>query len=145
MLRETCASRSDSRRVHHHAHYALLCLTRRTSMCAVALVRGLPLKLLESSRVIVFWQVHQHSYAVGGGRPPSDPSSMHLLGTWRQRTESAKKEVCFMSGAPAAVIVNHSSQEMLLSHFGATVFYEALSLFCVDFTSRVLIRLTTGR
>ena len=75
--------------------------------------------------MIVLWQVHQHSYAVGDGRPHSDPLSMHLFGTWRQRTGSAKKGVCFMSGAAAAVIVNHSSQVILLSHFGATVFCEA--------------------
>ena len=51
-------------------------------------------------------------------------SQMHPLGTWRQRTGSAKKEVCFMSGTTATVVVNHSSQEVLLLHFGARVFYE---------------------
>ena len=33
------------------------------------------------------------------------------------------REVCFMSGTTATVIVNHRSQELLLLHFGATVFY----------------------
>ena len=41
---------------------------------------------------------------------------MHLLGTRRQRTESA------------TVVVNHRSQEVLLLHVGATVFYEDSSL-----------------
>ena len=34
------------------------------------------------------------------------------------------REVCFMSGTTATVVVNHRSQELLLLHFGATVFFE---------------------
>ena len=73
-------------------------------------------------RTIVLWQAHHLSYAVGHSRPHlrplqfPDPFSMHLLGSMRQRTESAKKEVCFMSGTTATGV--------LLLHFGATVFYE---------------------
>ena len=37
-------------------------------------------------------------------------------------------EVCFMSGTTATVVVNHLSQEVLLLHFGATVFYEDSSV-----------------
>ena len=36
--------------------------------------------------------------------------------------QSAKKEICFMSGTTATTVVNHRSQEVLLLHFGATVF-----------------------
>ena len=42
---------------------------------------------------------------------------MYLLGTRRQRTESAKKEICFMSGTTATIVVNHRPQEVLLLHF----------------------------
>ena len=35
------------------------------------------------------------------------PVSTHLLGTTRQGTESAKKEVCLTSGTTATVVVNH--------------------------------------
>ena len=69
-----------------------------TSICAVALVRGLSLTLLESSRVEdrVVAGTSSIPMPLEHGRPHSDPFSMHLLGTWRQRTGSPKKEVCFM-------------------------------------------------
>ena len=35
--------------------------------------------------------------------------------------QSAKKEICFMSGTTSTTVVNHRSQEV---HFGATVFNE---------------------
>ena len=92
-----------------------------TAICAVALVRGLPLTLLESSRV---------EDRVVAGTPAflclwTRQTTFGPILTWRQRNGSPKKKVCFMSGATAAVVVNHRSQEMLLSHFGATVFYDA--------------------
>ena len=52
---------------------------------------------------IVFWEVHQHSHAAGHGKPHPDPSLMPPLGTSRQRTESAQKEFCFMSGTTATL------------------------------------------
>ena len=39
-------------------------------------------------------------------------------------TESAKKDVCVISGTTATVILNHRSQGLPLLHFGATVFHE---------------------
>ena len=85
-------------------------------------------------RKIVFWQAYYHSCEAGHGKPHprllnfsdlfSDPFPMHLLGTINHRTESAKKGVCFMSGTTATVVVNHRSQQVLLLHFGATVFHE---------------------
>ena len=73
-------------------------------------------------RAIVLWQAHRHSCAVGHGRPHSrplqfpDPFSMHLLGSTRQRTESANEGICFTSGTTATVVVNHRSEEVLLLH-----------------------------
>ena len=42
--------------------------------------------------------------------------------------QSAKKEICSISGTTATTVVNHCSQEVLLLHFGATVFHEDWSL-----------------
>ena len=55
---------------------------------------------------IVLWQAHHHSYAVGHGRPYLDPFSKHLQETRRQRTEFAKKELCFMTGITATLSTN---------------------------------------
>ena len=78
-------------------------------------------------RKIVLWQAHHHPYAVGHGRPHSRPLhfsdpltgeeyrpvSVHLLGTIRQRTESAKKEVCFMSGTTVTVVVKYLVENLV--------------------------------
>ena len=102
-----------------------------TAICAVALVRGLSFTLLESSRVENRVVAGTTVFLCRWTRQTTfGPFLVASVGTSRQRTVSAKKEVCFMSGATAAVVVNRRSQEMFLSHFGATVFYDACSPSC---------------
>ena len=62
-------------------------------------------------RMFVFWQAHHHSYAVRHGRPHPHPNSTQSSGTRRERTESAKKELCFMSGTTATLSTIVSQDE----------------------------------
>ena len=76
-------------------------------------------------RRVVLWQTHHHSHGRPRSRPlqSPDPFPMQPLGNSPRR-----KKICFMGGTTATIVANHRSQEVLLLHFGATVFCEDLSV-----------------
>ena len=79
-------------------------------------------------RMVVLWQAHHCSYAVGHGRHIQDlcisgPNLNASIGN-QETDDQVREERALFHERYNCNVVNHRSQEVLLLHFGATVFYE---------------------